>query len=79
MSGNAWSLLLAAFGITGLLLGIRGVWWGWALNLAAQVFWFVFAIVTAQYGFIITAVGYGATYTYGAVKTLRARKGEVAQ
>ncbi|MBQ7807017.1 MAG: hypothetical protein IJ372_20630 [Rhodococcus sp.] len=66
MSNMVWSFVLAAFGITGLVLAIRGVWWGWMLNLFAQLFWFAFGINTQQYGFVVMACGYGATYAYGA-------------
>lgn len=68
-----WSFLLAAIGIAGLLLAIRGVWWGWAINLAAQFLWVAFAIATDQYGFIISALAYGSVYAYGAVKWWKGR------
>ena len=57
-----WSFVLAAVGIAGIYLAGRRSKWGWGLGLAAQVLWLVFAVVTAQYGFILTAVAYGAVY-----------------
>lgn len=57
-----WSFVLAAVGIAGIYLAGRKSKWGWGLGLAAQVLWVVFAITTAQYGFILTAVAYGAVY-----------------
>lgn len=57
-----WSFVLAAVGIAGIYLAGRKSKWGWGLGLAAQVLWLVFAVVTAQYGFILTAVAYGAVY-----------------
>lgn len=63
MTGNlVWSVVLAATGILGLYLaGSRNVW-GWAVSFGAQTLWVVFALVTAQYGFILSAVAYGWVY-----------------
>lgn len=36
--------------------------WGWFIGLAAQILWFIFAIVTTQYGFILSALAYGTVY-----------------
>ena len=47
-----WSFVLAAVGIAGIYLAGRKSKWGWGLGLAAQVLWVVFALTTAQYGFI---------------------------
>lgn len=57
-----WSFVLAAVGIAGIYLAGKKSKWGWALGLAAQVLWLIFAVATAQYGFILTAVSYGAVY-----------------
>lgn len=57
-----WSFVLAAVGIAGIYLAGKKSKWGWGLGLAAQVLWVVFAITTAQYGFILTAVAYGFVY-----------------
>lgn len=58
----AWSWLLTAIGITGLLLAGSKRKVGWAIGLAAQVPWIVYALATEQYGFIVSALAYGATY-----------------
>lgn len=57
-----WSFVLAAVGIAGIYLAGKKSKWGWGLGLAAQILWLVFALTTAQYGFILTAVAYGAVY-----------------
>ena len=57
-----WSFVLAAVGIAGIYLAGKKSKWGWGLGLGAQVLWLIFALVTAQYGFILTAVAYGAVY-----------------
>lgn len=55
-----WSFVLAAIGIFGLWLVGRRSTAGWVVGVLAQVPWFVFALVTHQYGFIFTAVAYAA-------------------
>ena len=57
-----WSYALAAVGILGIWLAGRKSLWGWAVGLGAQALWIVFALVTEQYGFIVSAVAYGAVY-----------------
>lgn len=57
-----WSILLTAAGVTGLWLAGRRSSWGWAIGLAAQALWIAYAIATQQWGFIISALAYGAVY-----------------
>lgn len=57
-----WSILLAAVGILGLLLAGSKRKVGWAVGVGAQVLWIVYALVTQQYGFILSAVAYAAVY-----------------
>lgn len=58
-----WSFALAAVGILGIYLAGKKNKIGWAVGLGAQVLWIIFALVTLQYGFILSAVAYG--YIYG--------------
>lgn len=60
--GAIWSYLLAAVGILGIWLAGRRSRWGWAVGCGAQVLWIVYALVTAQPGFILSALAYGAIY-----------------
>lgn len=57
-----WSYVLTAVGVAGLYLAGRRHWAGWAIGLAAQVLWISYALHTRQYGFIVSAVAYGAVY-----------------
>lgn len=57
-----WSFVLAAVGIAGLLLAGSKRKIGWAVGFGAQVLWIVYAIVTEQYGFILSACAYAAVY-----------------
>jgi nicotinamide riboside transporter PnuC len=57
-----WSYLLAAVGILGIWLAGRRNLWGWALGVGAQVLWIIYALVTDQYGFIVSALAYAVVY-----------------
>ena len=56
------SLVMATAGCAGLVLAGKGRWEGWAIGLAVQPVWAVFAIVTKGYGLLITCVMYGSVY-----------------
>lgn len=59
-----WSWTLTAVGITGFLLTSRGRWGvGWSLNIAVQVLWFTYAIVSRQWGFIVSACVYSVVFS----------------
>lgn len=73
MDNQIWSWLLTIVGVTGFILAGRKVWWAWYINLACQVLWFAYAIVTAQYGFIAAALVYSVVFTQNAVKWTRER------
>ncbi|PRB44524.1 hypothetical protein CQ020_03700 [Arthrobacter sp. MYb23] len=62
MAGLIWSVALAAIGILGLVLAGKKRSIGWAIGLSAQVLWITYALVTAQYGFILSALAYGFVY-----------------
>jgi len=57
-----WSYGLAAVGILGIYLAGKKNKWGWAIGLGSQGLWIIYAIVTGQYGFILSALAYGAIY-----------------
>lgn len=57
-----WSYILTAVGVFGLYMAGKKVRWAWLIGLVAQFLWLAYAIVTKQYGFIISAVAYGFVY-----------------
>lgn len=59
---EAWSWLLTSVGVIGLFLAGQKRSVGWAVGLAAQVLWVIYGVTTKQYGFIASALIYGATY-----------------
>lgn len=63
MTANlVWSIILAAVGILGLYLAGSKKTLGWLVSLGAQVLWIIFALVSKQYGFILSALAYSWVY-----------------
>lgn len=54
-----WSIALSVIGLTGLYFAGNKSQVGWIIGLSVQVLWIIFAITTTQWGFILSAVGYG--------------------
>jgi hypothetical protein len=49
-------------GVTGLYIAGRKNKAGWAIGLGAQLLWIAYALVTNQYGFLVSAFVYGWMY-----------------
>lgn len=71
MAGLVWSFALAGIGIVGLWLAGSGRWYGWAIGVAAQVAWIAYAVVTGQWGFIVSSLGYGFVYSRNLLRLAR--------
>ena len=54
------SWVLTALGALGLLAAKRTRWLGWAVGIALQPLWIVYALHLHQYGLIPGSVVYGA-------------------
>ncbi len=67
----ALSYVLAAGGLTGLLLAGRKRKVGWLIGLACQPLWIWFAIASGAYGLILNSLGYGAVYALNWAKWRR--------
>lgn len=63
----AWSYVLAALGVTGLLIAATRPKVGWWFNIGAQLPWLAYAVASRQWGFLLTPVA----YTVGYVRLLR--------
>lgn len=68
------SLVMALAGCTGLVLAGKGMWQGWAIGLAVQPVWAIFAILTEGYGLLITCVMYGMVYGKNLIKWRKEEK-----
>lgn len=75
---QAWSLILAAFGILGIYLAGSRNLWGWIISFSMQGLWITYAIVTEQYGFIASSLGYAWVYGRNFIKWRRDKKKEEA-
>ena len=53
---SAWSFALAALGIAQIYLTGKRIRFGWMVGLLTSGLWCVYAVATAQYGFIMSAV-----------------------
>lgn len=69
-----WSWILGFIGIAGFILTGRKIWWAWYVNIGAQVVWFTYAIVTVQYGFLVSSIVYAAVFSYNAYLWTKDRK-----
>ena len=54
---------MGAVGIFGFFMAGKKKWWCWYVNLACQALWVIYAIVTSQPAFLITALFY--TWVFG--------------
>lgn len=47
-----WSWILSIVGLIGFFLAGSKIWWAWYVNIANQVLWTAYSIVTEQWGFL---------------------------
>ena len=57
-----WSWILAVIGVAGIYFVGRKTLWGWFVLLFNEVIWIAYAVITEQYGFIVSAIAYAAVY-----------------
>jgi len=77
-----WSWGLMVVGVTGIYLAGRGgraVIAGWIVGINAQLMWFVYALATKQYGFIVSAIAYGSIIALNLRKALARQRENDAQ
>lgn len=55
-------VVLAAVGITAMLLIGRRKWYGWLVGIFAETLWTSYAIESKQYGFILASFFYACVY-----------------
>lgn len=63
-----WSWLLATLGVTGLWFAGNKSIWGWAIGISVQILWLIYAISTAQYGFIFSALAFAGVNIRNLIK-----------
>lgn len=57
-----WSWVLCAIGVASMYFIGSGRREAWLVGAATQVAWIVYALATLQYGFVVSALAYGAVY-----------------
>lgn len=72
-AGTIWSYVVTVVGLLGFILAGRKVWWAWYVNIGCQALWFIFGLVTAQYGFIIASIVYTVIFTQNAIRWTKDR------
>lgn len=66
-----WSWILAGCGIFGLYLTTEKRAIGFVVGALVQVLWIIFGLTTKQYGFLVSALGYGYINLSGLYKWTR--------
>lgn len=66
MNPQLWSWILTAIGLTGFYLAAHKVWWCWYINIANQLIWAAYSLVTQQWGFLIGVVAYTIVFSRNA-------------
>ena len=59
---SLWSFALAGLGIAQIYLTGKKIRFGWIVGVITSALWFIYGIVTAQYGFLISAVVFGSIH-----------------
>ena len=62
-----WSWILTIIGLTGFYLAGRKVWWCWYVNIANQIIWAAYAVITQQWGFLVGVGAYTFIFTKNAI------------
>lgn len=51
-----------AVGVAGLYFAGKRKSWGWLIGVGVQPLWIIYAVATRQWGFVVSAVLYGAAH-----------------
>jgi len=63
--------VVSAVGILGFHLAGKKIWWCWYINVANQILWVIFALVTDQLGFLVSTIFYLPLFANNARKWTR--------
>lgn len=79
MSDQWWNYIVTFVGLFGFWLGGKKVWWAWYVNIANQILWFTFGVVTEQWGFVIGTFFYTPVFIRNAYLWTKEHRGEPAE
>ena len=63
---QAFSWIVTILGLLGFWLAGKKLWWSWYINIANQVMWVIFAIITDYYAFLVGTAFYLAVFSRNA-------------
>lgn len=63
---DIFSWIVTLVGCFGFWLGGKKIWWSWYVNIANQLAWVVFAVVTGYYAFLIGTAFYTTVFVRNA-------------
>jgi len=66
--GQILSWVVGAVGLIGFYFAGQKKWWCWWINVACQVLWATYALVTGQPAFLVTAAVYSVIFVRNAIK-----------
>lgn len=66
--GQILSWVVGAVGLIGFFFAGKRKWWSWYINLFCQALWIVYALVTGQPAFLVTAVVYSGIFAVNAYR-----------
>lgn len=66
-----WDWILALLGMFGLYLTTKKMVAGFVVGASLQVLWLTYALSTSQYGFVLSAVGFGFVNLLGIYRWTR--------
>ena len=58
MMAEAFSWIVTIVGCFGFWLGGKKIWWSWYVNIANQLAWVMFALITGYYAFLVGTAFY---------------------
>lgn len=76
MNNQYWSWLLGAVGLVGFILAGRRVWWAWYVNIANQILWLAYSLITDQPGFLVATFAYTYVFVGNAIRWTRMHNAE---
>lgn len=66
--GQILSWIVGAVGLIGFYFAGKRKWWSWYINLGCQILWALYAFVTGQPAFLVTAAVYFVIFAVNAYK-----------
>ena len=67
-AGQIFSGLVTGIGLLGFWLAGAKVWWSWYVNIANQLLWVIFALITGYYAFLVGTAFYLVVFSRNAYK-----------